>query len=89
MTEFRFTSQELDVPSLSPGDVGDITMTCEVMSVDKDGVMLLKHGPVRVTKPFKEMDLQQLRDKVGVVEDEEMPMHESEAPEEDTTSKEK
>lgn len=77
MNEFRFNSSELDMATPTPGDVGEITMTCEVMSVDKDGVTLLKHGPVRVTKPFKEMDLQQLRDKVGVVEDEEMPMHKS------------
>ena len=73
--EWHFSMQELDVAQLRPGDVGEITLTVEVTGVDKDGVRLMKHGPVRVTKDFKEMDLGQLRDKIGVVEDEESPMH--------------
>lgn len=76
-TQWHFSNSDLDVAQLKPGDVGEITMTMEVMSVDKDGMTLMKHGPIRVTKDFKEIDLQQLRDKIGVVEDEESPMHES------------
>jgi len=74
MSEYFFNNTELDIPTPVPGDVGEITMTVEVMTVNKDGISLMKHGPVKVSKPFKDMSLDQLRTKIGIVQDEEMPM---------------
>ena len=71
---FHFSRTEMDVANPSPGDFGEITMTVEVVGVDKDGVTLLKHGPVHVTKPFKEMSADQMKEKIGMVEDEINPI---------------
>lgn len=72
-TCFHFNKGELDVATPSVGDFAEITMTVEVTGVDKDGVSLMKHGPVRVTKPFKEMSAEQMKDKIGTVDDEMAP----------------
>ena len=75
---FHFSKGELDVANPQVGDFAEITMTVEVTGIDKDGISLMKHGPVRVTKPFKEMSADQMKEKIGTVEDEIKPI-ESEA----------
>lgn len=65
---------ELDVPNPQIGDFGEITMTVEITGVDKDGISWIKHGPYRVTKPFSEMSADQMKEKIGTVEDNEEPM---------------
>lgn len=75
---FYFPYNELDVGYLKPGEVGEITLKVEVMSVDKEGVSFQKHGHVVVTKPFGQMDLEELKNRIGSVEDEEMPMQKEE-----------
>jgi hypothetical protein len=72
---FTFPLNELDVGTPKPGDVGEVTIKVEVMSVDKETVSLLKHGPVKVTKPFGEMDLEELRNRIGTVDDNEKPVN--------------
>lgn len=74
---FYFPINELDVAMPKPGEVGEITIKVEVLSVDKEGVQFEKHGPVRVTVDFKPMDLEELKNRIGTVDDEESPMHES------------
>lgn len=71
---FHFNKGELDVANPSVGDFAEITMTVEVTGIDKEGVSLMKHGPVKVTKPFKEMSSEQMKEKIGTVEDEMEPM---------------
>lgn len=67
---YRFTKAEMDVPNPQPGEFGEITMIVEVTGVDKDGISLMKHGPVRVTKPFSEMSAEQMKEKIGTVDNE-------------------
>lgn len=71
---FYFPYNELDVGELKPGDVGELTIKVEVMSVDKEGVSFEKHGSVEVSKPFGQIDLEEYRKRIGTVEDEEMPV---------------
>lgn len=75
---FHFSKGELDVANPSVGDFAEITMTVEVTGIDKDGISLMKHGPVKVTKPFKEMSSEQMKEKIGTVEDNEEPMDKEE-----------
>lgn len=70
---FHFNKGELDVANPSVGDFAEITMTVEVTGIDKDGISLMKHGPVKVTKPFKEVSSEQMKEKIGTVEDETVP----------------
>lgn len=72
--EYYFRFNELKVDNPKVGDFGEISFKCEITSVDKEGVCLRKHGEVNVTKPFKDMDLQEMKKRVGEVEDPEMPM---------------
>lgn len=73
---FRYSKGELDIPNPQIGDFGEITHTVEVTGIDKDGITLMKHGPCRVTKPFKEMSAEQMKEKIGTVEDEEKTLDE-------------
>ena len=71
---FSFPYNELKIDNPKPGDMGEICLKVEVVSVDKEGVVLRKHGEVEVTEPFKDMDLQEMRKRIGTVDDEEMPV---------------
>lgn len=72
---------ESDHPNI--GEFGEITLKVEVIKVDKEAICVLKHGPVKVTKPFKEIDLEEMKNRIGVVEDEEMPMKKEDSEEDD------
>ena len=63
---------EADHPRI--GDFGEITLKVEVMSLDQDRICVLKHGPVKITKPFKDIDIEEMKKQIGTVDDTEMPM---------------
>lgn len=75
---FHYSKGELDIPNPQIGDFGEITHTVEVTGIDKDGITLMKHGPCRVTKPFKEMSAEQMKEKIGTVDNEYNDMTEGE-----------
>lgn len=66
---------EIDVDKPEPGWIGKICYTVEVMSVDKDGIHVMKHGKAEVIEPFKDIDLAEMRKKIGTVDDEEEPIN--------------
>lgn len=70
--EIPLSEFEADHPNV--GDFGEITLKVEVMEVGQEHICVLKHGPVKITKPFKEIDAEELKKKIGMVEDAEMPM---------------
>jgi len=73
--EFSLPKNELDA-SLDVGDCGEVSIPVEVVSIGKDSVTLRKYGKARTTEDFKEMSSNQLRDKIGVVEEYENPREE-------------
>lgn len=74
--EIPLSEFEADHPNI--GDFGEITLKVEVIKIDKEEICVLKHGPIKVTKQFKEMDLEELKNRIGSVEDTEMPMKQEE-----------
>ena len=71
--EIPMSEFESDHPNV--GDFGEITLKVEVMEVGQDHICVLKHGPIKISKPFKEMDLETMKNKIGTVDDTEMPMN--------------
>lgn len=71
---FTFPFSELQVDKPKPGDWGEITLKVEVVSVDKEGVTVRKHGPAEMCEPFKEISTDQLKSKIGEVDDAEKPV---------------
>lgn len=71
--EIPLSEFEMDHPNV--GDFGEITLKVEVMEVGQEHICVLKHGPIKVTKPFKEIDAEELKKKIGTVDDAEMPMN--------------
>ena len=74
--EIPLNEFEADHPNI--GDFGEITLKVEVMELSSDHICVLKHGPIKITKPFKEIDAEELKKKIGTVDDMEMPMHKEE-----------
>jgi hypothetical protein len=72
--EIRIPLTEFEMDHPNVGDFGEITMKVEVMELGQEHVCVLKHGPIKVTKPFKEIDAEELKKKIGTVDDAEMPM---------------
>lgn len=68
---------ELGIDKPEPGWVGKICYTAEVMAVEKDGVRLQKHGKYEISEPFKDISLEEMRKKIGTVDDEEEPVNKS------------
>jgi hypothetical protein len=71
--EIPLTEFEADHPNV--GDFGEITLRVEVMEVGQEHICVLKHGPVKITKPFKEMGSEDMKKKMDVVEDPEEPIN--------------
>lgn len=71
---FTFPFSELQVDKPKPGDWGEISFKVEVVSVDKEGVTVRKHGPAEVCEPFAEISTDQLKQKIGEVDDAEKPV---------------
>jgi DeoR/GlpR family transcriptional regulator of sugar metabolism len=71
--EIPLTELDSDTPEI--GSFGEITLKVEVMGVDKEKICLLKHDKIKISKPFKEMDLEEMKKRIGTVEDEVMPMN--------------
>jgi len=71
---YSFPYNELEVDKPKPGDWGEICFKCEVISVDKEGVTVRKHGPAQVSEPFAEISTDQLKQKIGEVDDHEKPV---------------
>lgn len=70
--EIPLSEFEADHPNV--GDFGEITLKVEVMEINQDEICVIKHGPVKITKPFKAIDAEELKKKIGSVDDPEMPM---------------
>jgi hypothetical protein len=73
--EISIPLNELEADHPNIGDFGEITLKVEVMSLDKDSICVMKHGPVKISKPFKEIGLEDLKNRIGSVEETEMPMN--------------
>jgi len=72
--EICIPTNEFDAGNPKVGDFGEITLKVEVISLDKEDVRVLKHGPVKITKPFKDIDIEEIKNKIGTVKDTEMPI---------------
>jgi hypothetical protein len=72
--EIQIPLSEFEADHPNVGDFGEITLKVEVMEVGQEHICVLKHGPVKITKPFKEIGAEELKAKIGSVEDAEMPM---------------
>jgi hypothetical protein len=70
--EIPLSEFESDHPNI--GDFGEITLKVEVMEIGKEHICVLKHGPIKVTQPFKEIGLEDMKKQIGEVDDTEMPM---------------
>jgi hypothetical protein len=70
--EIPLSEFEMDHPNV--GDFGEITLKVEVMEIGQEHICVIKHGPVKITKPFKEIDAEELKKRIGTVEDTELPM---------------
>lgn len=81
---FFFPYNELDTGQLKPGEIGEITIKVEVMSTSKEGVELMKHGKVEVTRAFGEMSLDELKNRIGTVDETELPMNKEDSQENDS-----
>lgn len=71
--EIPLSEFEADHPNV--GDFGEITLKVEVMEIGKEHICVMKHGSVKITKPFKEIGAEELKEKIGMVEEAEIPMH--------------
>lgn len=74
--EIPLSELDSDIPEV--GEFGEITIKVEVMGVDKEKICLLKHDKVKISKPFKDFDLEEMRKRIGTVEDAEKSMTDSE-----------
>jgi hypothetical protein len=74
--EIPMSEFEADHPNI--GDFGEITFKVEVIGMDQDEICVLKHGPIKITKPFKEIDLEEMKNRIGSVEDTELPLKKDE-----------
>lgn len=75
---FSFPFNELQVDKPKPGDWGEICIKVEVVSVDKEGITVRKHGPAVVSEPFSEISLDQLKEKIGTTDEHETPFKKAE-----------
>lgn len=73
MMEEFIPFSEIDIDRPEPGWIGKISYTVEVMGVDKEGIRVMKHGKYEVEKPFTDTSLEEMRNRIGSVEDEEEP----------------
>lgn len=69
--EFRLPKSEFDSP-LQVGDNGHVIIPVNILEVSDGMVTLRKNGPVK-TLEFKEETVESMRERMGEVEDEEMP----------------
>lgn len=76
--EIRIPWAEWETEKPQVGEFGEITLKVEVMSVDQEGVCLQKHDKVKVTKDFNPIDLEEMRNRIGIVKDAEKSINESE-----------
>lgn len=79
--EFRLPKSEFDTP-LTVGDNGHVIIPVSVLEVSDGMVTLRKNGPCK-TLEFKEETVESMRERIGEVDDEEMPFKEDEEDEED------
>jgi hypothetical protein len=74
--EFSLPKSEMDTP-LQVGDNGHVIIPVNVLEISDGMVTLRKNGPVK-TLDFKEETVESMRERMGVVKDEEMDMKECE-----------
>jgi hypothetical protein len=80
--EIQIPLSEFEADHPNVGDFGEITLKVEVMEIGQEHMCVLKHGPIKITKPFKEMDMEEMKNRIGTVEDTEMPMQKDSTPKE-------
>lgn len=71
--EFSIPRNEVDV-DLSIGEFGEICIPVEVVEVGKDSVTFRKRGKAEAEDVFRPEPLEKMKERIGEVEDEEMPM---------------
>jgi len=73
LSEFTIPKSEVDT-DLATGEFGTISIPVEVVSVESDEIVFRKHGPIKTDGSFKAESLEQMRERIGVVDDEQEPM---------------
>lgn len=71
--EFSIPRNEVDV-DLAIGEFGEICIPVEVVEVGKDAITFRKRGKAEAEDIFRPEPLEKMRERIGEVEDEEMPM---------------
>jgi len=79
---FIVMKNELET-DLDVGETGMIMIPVEVITIDKDTYTFRKAGQIKPEGEFKPESVKGMRERIGVVEDIEEPMSESEDEDED------
>jgi len=78
LNEFHIAKSELDM-DLDIGETGMVMVPVEVIAIDKETYLLRKNGKIEAEGSFKPETVKDMRERIGVVEDEEEPMNKEES----------
>jgi len=74
LDQFAVNKAELDI-NLEIGQTGTIMVPVEVIAIDKENYIFRKHARITPEGEFKPESVKDMRKKIGVVTDVEVPMN--------------
>jgi len=77
INEFYVSKSELDM-DLDIGETGKLMIPVEVIAIDKENYLVRKAGKIEAEGSFAPETVKDMRSRIGVVEDEEMPVNSDE-----------